>query len=183
MTRSQLGGALLVLSLAALAGCASSRPEPARPKAAAPSGPPVEFSFASIDEREVSSASLRGRATVIAFLTTYAAPSTVQARYLKKVAADHVPRINAALVFYEQPENRPLVRIFRDSLGLSIPTAMADAESIAGRGPFKGIDTVPSVVVLDSAGREVYRKVGVADAGELQRALRDAQADVWGPRP
>lgn len=181
MTR--LCGALALVSLAALAGCAASRPAAPPAAAAAPVGPPIDFAFASIDEREVSSSALRGRATVIAFLTTYAAPSTVQARYLKKVVADHVPRINAAMVFYEQLENRPLVRIFRDSLGLSIPTAMADAEAIAGRGPFKGIDTVPSVVVLDPAGREVFRKVGVADATELQRALRDAQAGVWGARP
>ncbi|MCC6648241.1 MAG: TlpA family protein disulfide reductase [Polyangiaceae bacterium] len=174
---------LTAAALVALAGCGSTRAPSPRPAHAAPSGPPVEFSFESIDERDVSSAALRGRATVIAFVTTYAAPSTIQARYLKKVAADHVPRINAALVFYEQAENRPLVRIFRDALGLSLPIAMADAESIAGRGAFKGLDTVPSVVVLDPSGREVWRKVGVADATELQRALRDAQAGVWGPRP
>lgn len=172
------------LSLAALlVGCSGSRPESARAAPKTASGPPIEFSFPSLDEREVSSSALRGRATVIAFVTTYGAPSTIQARYVKKVAADHVPRINAAFVFYEIAENRPLVRIFRDAMGISLPSAMADTESVAGRGPFKGLDTVPSVVVLDAAGREVWRKVGVADANELQKALRDAQSEVWGTRP
>ncbi len=183
MPRPSALALVTLMSLAPLTGCATPRAEPVSAPRAAPSGPPIEFSFSSIDEREVSSSALRGRATVIAFLTTYATPSTVQARYLKKVVADHVPRVNAALVFYEQIENRPLVRIFRDALGLAVPTAMADTESIAGRGPFKGLDTVPSVVVLDAAGREVFRKVGVADANELHRALRDAQAQVWGARP
>ena len=79
-------------------------------------------------------------------------------------------------------ENRPLARIFRDAVGLPFPLAMADAAAIAGRGAFTGIDTVPSVVVLDHEGREVWRKVGVAHADELIRAVRDALRDVWGAK-
>ena len=174
---------LLALS-AALAGAGCSPvPKPPGPEAApasAPHGPPIAYRFESLDDRPVSLEGLRGRAAVLAFLTTYGDASTLQARYLKKVLAEHVPRVNAAAVFLEPIENRPLVRLFRDFHRLPFPLAMGDTDSVAGKGPFVGIDTVPSVVVIDQDGREVWRKVGVASEGELDSALRDAQRGVWG---
>ena len=131
----------------------------------------------------MSLTALKGRATVILFIATYGDASIVQARFAKKVLAEHAPRINVAAVFMEPIENRPLARIFRDAIGLPYPLAMADPAAIAGRGAFAGIDTVPSAVVLDNEGREVWRKVGVAHADELIRALKDAQRDVWGEKP
>jgi acetyl-CoA carboxylase alpha subunit len=119
---------------------------------------------------------------VIIFITTYGDASIVQARFLKKAIKEHVPRANAAAVFLERVENRPLARMFSDKLELPFPTAMGDEASIAGKGPFSGVDTVPSVVVLDEQGREVWRKVGVAHPEELDRALREAQRGVWGAK-
>jgi hypothetical protein len=173
------------LALAPLAGCAST---PAReggaaePRSAA-HGPVVPFAFESLDERPVSLDGLRGRAMVVVFLASYGDASLVQARFLKKVFREHSPRINAAAVFMEGVDNRPLVRVFRDAAGLPFPVAMADAATIAGKGPFEGINTVPSVVVLDAEGREVWRKVGVGSPEELTKALREAQRSVWGGAP
>jgi hypothetical protein len=164
-----------------LAGCTKKDEPPRAPAAAAvPRGEPVAYAYESLDDREVSLAALKGRATVLVFIATYGDASIVQARFLKKVVAEHVPRINAAAVFMEPIENRPLARIFRDTVGLPYPLAMADSPTIAGHGPFVGLDTVPSVVVLDDEGREVFRKVGVAYPDELIRAVRDAQSSVWG---
>ena len=155
------------------------------PPSAAPvaRGAPIAYAFDSLDEREVSFEALKGRATVVLFIATYGDASIVQARFAKRVLAEHAPRINVAAVFMEPIENRPLARIFRDTVGLPYPLAMADPSTIAGRGAFAGVDTVPSVVVLDHEGREVWRKVGVAHADELIKALRDAQRDVWGQKP
>lgn len=177
--------ASFVIALAgflALASC-SKKDEPPRTPAAAPvaRGEPVAYAFESLDDREVSLAAMKGRATIVVFIATYGDASIVQARFVKKVVAEYVPRINAAAVFMEPIENRPLARIFRDTVGLPYPLAMADSATIAGRGPFAGLDTVPSVVVLDDEGREVFRKVGVAYPDELIRAIKDAQSNVWGP--
>lgn len=174
--------ALLLAPL--LAACA---PPPrastaAPPKPAPPRGPVLEFSFESLDERPVSHAVLQGRASFLVFLATYGNDSLVQARFARKVFLEHVPRINAAAVFLEPVENRPLVRVFRDSADLPFPTAMGDADAIAGRGPFEGLGAVPSVLVMDPLGREVWRKIGGAPAGDIHRALNDAQREVWGPR-
>jgi hypothetical protein len=173
------------MSLPALCGC-SSRATPTKPiENAAPvphRGPVVDYRFESLDERAVSLDGLKGRATAIAFITTFGDASIVQARFLRKVFKDHVPRINAAVVFMEPVENRPLARVFRDAVGLPFPAAMASPAQVKGEGPFAGLDTVPSVVVLDPSGHEVWRKTGAATPEELVRAVRDAQREVWGPR-
>jgi hypothetical protein len=177
--------ALLSL-LAAITSCAKqggSRPTQPTEGAPAPQrGAPIEYAFESLDDREVSLAALKGRATVLVFIATYGDASIIQARFLKRVLNEHTPRFNAVGIFMEPIDNRPLARIFRDAAVLPYPLAMADAETIAGRGPFTGIDTVPSVVVLDTEGREVFRKVGVAHPDELEKAIRDAQRDVWGAK-
>ncbi len=100
----------------------------------------------------------------------------MQMRYVQKVQAEHAPRVNAAAVFLEPLENRPLVRVYCESLGVRFPVGMADADTVRGKGPFAGVDTVPSVAVLDARGREVWRKVGVAHPDELHGALKRAQA-------
>lgn len=146
---------------------------PASP--ALPRGDLVEFDFASLDDRPTSSAATRNRVTVVLFVTTYGDPSLLAARFLMKVFREHTPRFNAIAVFLERVENRPLARIFTDQLMLPYPSAMGSADDIAGKGPFKGIGTVPSMVVLDRQGREVFRKVGVVKSDELVRVLRGAE--------
>lgn len=174
--------ALAAASSTACGPKADARPASEAPPSRAPAGPPIEFRFESLDDHDVSREALSGRASIVVFLTTYGDASIVQARYVKKVFKEFVPRINAAGVFLERAENRPLARIFRDAVGLPFPLAMADAASIAGKGPFQGLDTVPTVVVLDPQGREVWRKTGIAAPEELARALKEAQSSVWGPR-
>lgn len=167
---------LLPLALA----CACGGGEAEGPGARAPGGSASalrDFRYASLDEREVSSAALKGRAALVAFVASYGDASLLQMRFVQKVQGEHSPRINAAAVFLEPPENRPLVRVFCDALGLRFPAAMADADTVQGKGAFAGIDTVPSTVVLDARGREVWRKVGVAHPDELRAALRKAQAE------
>ncbi|MCU0657095.1 MAG: TlpA family protein disulfide reductase [Polyangiaceae bacterium] len=172
---------LLLWAPLGLLGCSSPKPTPAAapPRPSAPAGPPLEFSFESLDERPVSSEALRGRASLLVFLATYGNDSLLQARHARKVFLEHTPRINAAAVFLEPIENRLLVRVFRDSAQLPFPSAMGDADTIAGKGPFEGIGAVPTALVLDHEGREVWRKLGGAQSDELRRVLRDAQRGVW----
>lgn len=179
---------LQIIGLTALcAGCSASATAaaPVEPTTAEPAkqvGAPVAYEFASLDDRPVSSEALRGRATVLIFVTTYGDASMLQARFLKKVFKEYSPRFNAAAVFLERVDNRPLARIFNDTLELPYPAAMGDEASIAGKGPFTGMDTVPGVVVLDPSGREVWRKIGVAMPDELTSAIREAQRTVWGEK-
>lgn len=160
--------------------CACGGGESEAPGARSPEGgsPTMrDFRYESLDEREVSSSALKGRASLLTFAATYGDASLLQMRFAQKVQLEHTPRINAAAIFLEPAENRPLVRVFCRSLDLRFPAAMADAESIQGKGAFVGVNTVPSSVVLDARGREVWRKVGVALPEELRAALKRAQAE------
>ena len=161
----------------ALSAC-SPPAEPAREPAVtvAPSGPPLQFSYEALDGKPLTSESLRGRITVIAFLTTYDFHSQAEARFLSSLARRHVPRINAAALILEAPENLPLVQAFTSTLGLPYPVAMADPATIAGEGAFSGLHHVPSIVILDREGREVYRHVGLIEEAALEQAIRSVES-------
>jgi hypothetical protein len=77
------------------------------------------------------------------------------------------------MLVMEPPQNAPLAQAFADSLGLSYDVALADAATIAGKGAFPGLHHVPSIVLLDRGGREVWRHIGVVEAQELDRAIAD----------
>ena len=111
----------------------------------------------------------------MAFLATYDMASQAEARILANVARKHVPRINVALLFLEAAENQPLVESFLYTVALPFPAAMADAATIAGNGPFGGLHHVPSVVILDREGREAWRRVGLCEPAEIERALREIE--------
>jgi hypothetical protein len=135
-------------------------------------GDPVRFSYETLQGKALTSESLRGRITVIAFLTTYDFPSQAQARFLSSVTRRHTPRINVVGLILEAPENRPLAEAFTDALTLPYPVALADEATIAGEGAFAGLHHVPSTVILDRQGREAYRHVGLLDEIQLESAIR-----------
>ncbi|WP_437965282.1 TlpA disulfide reductase family protein [Sorangium sp. So ce260] len=172
--------ALACLPLALLAiGCGGGGDAVREPAAASPveaeapaRGPVRSFSYETLDGRELSTASLAGRFSVIGFVATYDVASQAEARFLAGLFRDHTPRINAALLVLEASENRPLVEAFVATLKLPYPVALADAATIAGEGPFAGLHHVPSVVILDPEGKEAFRHVGLITQESLEEVLR-----------
>ncbi|MFT3769231.1 MAG: TlpA disulfide reductase family protein [Minicystis sp.] len=158
--------------MAAAAGCGGKDHKPPQPAAPEARGPVLRFSFEGVDGRPISTEAFANRISVIAFLTTYDVHSQVVARFLASLAQHHSPRINAAALMLEAPENRPLIEAFVTSMGLHYPVAMADAATIAGEGPFAGLHHVPSVVILDRQGREAYRHVGFMDEAAMEGAVK-----------
>jgi len=116
---------------------------------------------------------MRGRATVIVFLATYDMASQAQARFLTKVFRSHTPRINAAAILLDPPENEPLLAAFGETLRLPYPLAIADRELLAGRGPFGDAHAVPTTVILDELGRMRWKHVGLAKDAEIEHGLAD----------
>jgi hypothetical protein len=173
---TSLGPALAVALALTIVAC-SPPPEPAHEPAvaAAPSGPPLSFAFETLEGKPLTSESLRGRITVVAFLTTYDFSSQAEARFLSSIAHRHAPRLNAAALILEAPENLPLAVAFTATLGLPYPVALADSATIAGEGAFAGLHHVPSIVILDREGREAYRHVGLIDEPALEQAIRGVE--------
>ncbi|MDC0747810.1 TlpA family protein disulfide reductase [Polyangium mundeleinium] len=163
--------ALLLALLAAPVAC-SSTPPPDAPMQSLARGPRIVFSYETLDGGALSTATVAGRYTVIAFVATYDDSSHAQARFLSTLVRRHVPRINAGLVVLEPPHHKLLVESFAKVVDPPYPVAMADEATIAGAGPFQGLHHVPSLVILDPQGREVFRNFGLASADALDAALR-----------
>ncbi|MDC3955635.1 TlpA family protein disulfide reductase [Polyangium jinanense] len=163
--------ALLLAFLAAPVAC-SSTPPPDAPTQPLVRGPRIVFSYETLDGGALSTDTVAGRYTVIGFVATYDDSSHAQARFLSTLVRRHVPRINAGLVVLEPPHHKLLVESFAKVVDPPYPVAMADEATIAGAGPFQGLHHVPSVVILDPQGREVFRNLGLATADALDAALR-----------
>jgi len=162
-----------LLLLAPLLGCTGERPPPQPVFAETPRTARLHFRYELADGKgALDSDALGGRATLIAFLTTYDLASQAQARFVSHLFHTRAPRINAAAIVLEPLENRPLVVAFRDGLRLDYPVAMGDATLIAGEGPFGDVHAVPSTVVLDSEGRLVWKHIGLVKEDEIDNALR-----------
>lgn len=174
--------AALGLVLFACGGSPMPVAAPGAPPAPASGAPRLDFRFALVDGGSVSAASTRGKALGILFLTTYDLASQVEARRLDDVVSAHAVRVRGLLVVLEASGYAPLAVAFRDALGLSLPTAMADAATLTGDGPFGALERVPTFVVLDPDGRETQRLWGVLTHTELEAALL-AAADGAGTPP
>jgi hypothetical protein len=161
------------LASLALAGCSS--PQPAAPIGASTVAlhPVVDFAYDSLDDRPVTSDATRGKATVLAFFTTGSIPAQAQINFLLAMAAHDAAEVNYAAVSLDPGENRVFVELYRNSLHIPFPVAMADTATRAGEGAFGDVSAVPVTVVLDRAGRVVWRSAGrVAKSDELRGAMR-----------
>ncbi|MFO0757570.1 MAG: TlpA disulfide reductase family protein [Byssovorax sp.] len=175
--RALAAQALLASILVAGIACSSpAAPPPERPRPEVPAGRILSFSFETVDGKPLSTETVAGRFTVIGFIATYDIASQAEARFIGGLARHHAPRINAALLALEPRDNLPLVQAFAQGMGIELPVALADAATIAGEGPFAGLHHVPSVVLLDRQGREVWRRVGLTDEATIELALRAAEA-------
>jgi hypothetical protein len=134
---------------------------------------PVDFVFDSLDERPTSAEATRGKPTVLAFVKTASLPAQAQVDFLVAMARNDAERVNYAVVAIEDRENRELVELYKKSLSIPFPVAMADPETLAGAGAFGDVRGVPVTVILDRRGRVVWRADGrLAQSGELRAALR-----------
>jgi hypothetical protein len=159
------------LALLLLGACAPASDQSPKASSLAPSAP-LFFAYPLADGNEaLRSDALRGRPTFVAFLATYDLASQAEARFLGGVLRRHQGRVHVVAVVLEPLANLPLVLAFRDSLRLAYPVAIGDAALIAGEGPFGDVHAVPSTVLLDSAGRLVWRHTGLAKEDELEQAL------------
>lgn len=152
--------------------CVAATPlPPPDPEPPAADSPPLDFAYDTADGGRLLSSELQGRFTVLTFVATYDLVSQAQVKILGLVQRDHTPRVNVAVIAMEPPENRPLVIAFQKSLALPFPVAIADPRTVAGRGPFGELQQVPSTLILDRDGREVFRHAGPLDEKKIHATL------------
>ncbi len=146
-------------------GVAAEIPERARPART--------FAFVTLDGQAVTSTAYRGRMTLVGFAATYDLGSHALARFMNEVFARHTPRINALLLVLEPRDHEPMVQAFAGTLDLRYDVVHADEATTAGQGPFPGLHHVPSVVLLDRRGREVWRHLGLVTTERLHEVIEE----------
>jgi hypothetical protein len=166
---------LLTLVIAAASACRHVPDQAPPAKSARAASPAVRFSYGTTQGGELGHAQTYGRSTVLLFGTTFDLASQVQAERLNELLHRYRPRVNVGAVMLEPPKYALLADTFRTSLHLDYPIALADDETRRGEGPFGRMDRVPTVVVLDASGREVFRKSGVVPIREIEQVLRRSQ--------
>lgn len=130
------------------------------------------WTFATSKGEPYPADNVKGRVTIVLFLTTYDPPSQIAATLLNDEIHKLSRRVNALGVALEPPNHAMLVGVFHDSLHLSYPLLMPDPATMAGAGPFGALEVAPTWVLLDDLGREVWRGIGVRAFPELKTMLR-----------
>jgi hypothetical protein len=164
-----------------LAGCvdvpvAQFASEPSSTPAGGAQTEPALFELPRLESGSIRTADVLGRMTLVVFAATYDTPSQAAVPIASALVRRHLPRMNGLLVVLEPESNRPLAQAFVAALDVPFPVAMADAETLEGRGAFAGIRHVPSFVLLDREGREVWRRYGLATTEVLDEAVRVHEA-------
>lgn len=114
---------------------------------------------------------MRGRFAVLLFITTFDSASQLMARQLNQILHTYSPRINAAAIVLEDPDYAPLAQVFRDSLDLDYPVALADAATLRGESSFGLIRRVPTLVVLGPHAERVWEREGFVPPAVIEQAL------------
>jgi len=65
--------------------------------------------------------------------------------------------------------------VFRSALELSYPVALADLPTLAQNSTLGEVRSVPTVIVFDAQGREVFRRSGAFTSAELDAWLTHAR--------
>lgn len=161
------------LFLSGLGSACGAAPNAALPPMA-PRGEALHFSFGTLEGEILSSESLRGRTTVLLFVTTFDLNSQAQTKRLEDLFRLHKPRINAVAVVLEAPRYVEVARIFRDTVGVNYPVVMADADTLAGQGPWGQVRTVPTWAILRADGSLASVASGSLLPEELENWVRSA---------
>jgi hypothetical protein len=133
------------------------------------------YVFGTTQGEELSAATMRGRVTALVFVTTFDLASQLAAKQLNQALHKHRPRINAGAVVLEPPKYAPLADVFRTSLGLSYPVAIADLQMLAQNSTLGEVRSVPTLIIFDAQGREVLRQYGAFSNEELEAWLTRAR--------
>lgn len=169
----------------ALAACAHRPVAPTL--ASAPPAPPaadavdlreVTLRVDAVGDRPVDLAALRGRAVLVATLSTNDLQGHALARNLERLAAAHPDDLAVLLLAtdgYDGPTLRTAMEVFAEVIGIRHASVAALTEEVrAGATPFGEVALAPTVYLVNRAGRVARRLDGYQTLGALQALVAPA---------
>ena len=110
---------------------------------------------------------------MLVFITTSSLSSQAQVDFLLAMAKHDGTLVNYLAVALDGRENREMVELYGKALSIPFPVAIADPQTLVGAGAFGDVSGVPVTVLLDRAGRVVWRADGrVVKSDEMRAAMR-----------
>lgn len=131
------------------------------------------FSFEDPDGRPTSMAAFRGRPTLVNLWATWCAPCVVEMPSLDALARREGDALNV-VALSQDLNGRALVSRFFADRRLTALDAYLDPQMQFMMG--QGLSTLPTTILYDAQGREVWRMVGRADweSDRVARLLDEA---------
>lgn len=130
--------------------------------------PANAFTVRTIDDREVSLASFRGKVTIVNFWATWCPPCRAEIPDLVALQAKY--RDQLQIIGISEDEGGPeVVRKFVAEHHMNYPVAMTSPEL---EKQFPGISALPTSFVIDPEGRIEQKHIGMLTAGVTEQETR-----------
>jgi len=164
-------GGLAIAALAALAAWHLASPKERTGPVSTGDAAPA-FTRDTLDGRRVSLGDYRGRVVLVDFWATWCGPCHLQADILAPLYAEYRER-GVEFLSVSVGEDAATVRDFIASKPSPFPVLVDPADELT---PTYGIVALPTVLIVDKAGKVTFFNFGISDAETLRKAL--AQAGV-----
>jgi peroxiredoxin len=165
--------AFAACALAATAGwCGVALREASRHRATdSEAGPAMpEFRLPTADGKNLAAKDLHGHVALYEFWATWCTPCHVQVEILKELYPKQRAR-GVEFVGMATGEPAEVVREYLAKLPSPYPVVIDSEETVGTALEILGL---PTLIVVDGAGRIVWRHTGLSDAPTLERVLADA---------
>jgi len=115
---------------------------------------------------------LQGNVVILDFWASWCKPCQAQARILSELASRHAGG-NVLFVGINTSDNPERAQTFAESHQLPYPSVLDEGEVVANA---YGASSLPTLVVIDAAGRVSDVSMGVLSAAEIEALIRAANA-------
>lgn len=119
-----------------------------------------QFTLRRLDGTPMPLAPLKGKTVVLSFWATWCAPCRELEPRLSEVAKAHAADTNIAFLGVDADEDEGVVPTFVSEVKWELPLVFSD-----GLGKFLGVSALPTVIILDPAGRVTYNASGFPETG------------------
>jgi thiol-disulfide isomerase/thioredoxin len=132
-------------------------------------GTPAPWAVTSPQGRQISSASVVGKVTIVNFWATYCIPCIVEMPTLRDLAQKYQKNGLSVVGVSVDAHSTAMIQAFADKFKTGYPMAVANPGVL---NSFGVSDTVPMTFILDQQGRVVRKHSGYVKKEDLEKDVR-----------